>query len=83
MGSTHVVEQFLFSIFSSILTFHFDLVLGSFFIFGVLLDYFCGRSRVKKVLLGSTYIVEQLLFSIVSSILTFDLDLIFGSFLTF
>ena len=33
LGSTHVVEQFLFSIVSLILTFDFDLILGSFFTF--------------------------------------------------
>ena len=33
LGSTHVVEQFSFSIFSSIMTFDFDLMLGSFFAF--------------------------------------------------
>ena len=33
LGSTHVVEQFLFSIVSSILTFNFDLILGSFITF--------------------------------------------------
>ena len=32
-GSTHVVEQLSFSIIPSILTFDFDLVLGSFFTF--------------------------------------------------
>ena len=31
LGSTHVVEQLLFSIVPSILTFDFDLILGSFF----------------------------------------------------
>ena len=30
LGSNHVVERLLFSMFSSILTFDFDLILGSF-----------------------------------------------------
>ena len=34
LGSTHVVEQLSFSMFPSILTFDFDLLLGSFFTFG-------------------------------------------------
>ena len=33
LGYTHVVEQLSFSIFPSILTFDFDLILGSFFTF--------------------------------------------------
>ena len=33
-GFTHVVEQLSFSMFSSILTFDFDLILGSFLTFG-------------------------------------------------
>ena len=33
LGTTHVVEQLLFSIVSSILTFDFDLILGSFLTF--------------------------------------------------
>ena len=32
-GVTHIVEQLSFSMFLSILTFEFDLILGSFFIF--------------------------------------------------
>ena len=33
LGSTHVVEKLSFSMFLSILTFDFDLILGSFFTF--------------------------------------------------
>ena len=36
-GSTHVVEQFSFSMFLSILTFDFDLILGSFLLLGTLM----------------------------------------------
>ena len=34
LGYTHVVEQLSFSMFPSILTFDFDLILGSFLTFG-------------------------------------------------
>ena len=34
LGSTHIVEELLFSIVPSILTFDFDLILGSFLTFG-------------------------------------------------
>ena len=40
-GSTHVVKHLLFSMFSSTLTFDFDLILGS---LGGLMGYFWGRS---------------------------------------
>ena len=38
LGSTHVVEQLLFTVVPSILTFYFDLILGSFFTFLGLID---------------------------------------------
>ena len=76
-GSIHVVEQLLFSMFSLILTFDFDLILGSFF-------NFCWvRIKVKKIVLGSTDVVEKLSFSMIPLTLTFDFDLILGSFFTF
>ena len=60
-GSTHVVEQLSFSLFLSILTFDFDLILGSFLTFwgpnGLILCSGYG----SKTLLGSTYVVEQFL----------------------
>ena len=61
--------------FPSILTFNFDLNLGS-------LVSFWGPNGLflrlgSKGVLGSTHVVEQLLFSIVSSILTYDFQLIF------
>ena len=80
MGSTHVVEPLLFSIVPSILTFDVELIFGSFLLFGAIMGYYSGRSRVGKL---STHVAEQLLFSIVPSILTFDFDLILRSFLTF
>ena len=69
--------------FSSILSFDFDLIFGSFLTFeGPNWLFFGVRLRFKTVL-GSTHVAEQLLFSIVPSILTFDFDLTLGSFLTF
>ena len=65
--------------FSSILTFDFDLNLGSLLTFLGPNGLFLGRESI----FGSTYVGEQLLFSIVSSILTFDFDLILGTFLAF
>ena len=84
MGSIHVVTQLLFSMFPSILTFDFDLVLMSFFF--LLFWALKGIFRVRydsKTILGSTYAVKQLLFSMFPSILIFDFDLILGSILTF
>ena len=62
LGSTPMVEQLSFSIIPSILTFRFDLILGSFLTFW-------GPNG---------YVVEQLLVSMFSSIVTFDSDLILG-----
>ena len=67
MGYTHIVQQLLFSLFISLLTFDFD------FIFGMFLT----------TVLGSTHVVEQLSFSMLPLILTVDFDLISGSFLNF
>ena len=78
LGSTHVVESLLFSMFSSSLSFDFDLILGSFLTFWVLNGVFGGRGVVQKNVLGSTHVVQQLLSDKVISILTFDLWLNFG-----
>ena len=83
MGSTCVVEQLSFSMFPSILTFDFDLILGSFFTFGGPNGLFFGLGKGLKTVLGSTYVIEQMSFSMFPSILTFDFDLILGSFFTF
>ena len=69
LGSTHVVEQLSFSMFSSILTFDFDLILGSFSTFlgsnGLILWLGWGL----KTVLGSTHVVVQLSFFMFLSIL--------------
>ena len=72
----HVVKQLLFSMFSSIVTFEFHLILRSFFTFS-------GVGLGFKTVFWSIHVVEQLLFSIVPSIQTFVFNLILESFLTF
>ena len=52
LGSNHIMQQLLFSLFSSILTFHFDLILGSFQTFGALIGYFQGWGRFQKLFGG-------------------------------
>ena len=56
VGSANVVEQLLFFLVSSILTFEFDLILGSFFTFwgpnGLILALGCG----SKTVLGSSHV---------------------------
>ena len=83
MGSTHVLEQLSFSMFLSILTFDFDLILGSFLSYWGPNGLFFGLAKGAKTVLGSGHVVEQLSFSMLPSILTYDFDLILGSFLTF
>ena len=78
LGSTHVVEQLSFSLFLSILTFDFGLILGSFFTFWGPNGLLLGLGKGPKTVLGSTHVVKQLSFSLFLSILTFDFDLIFG-----
>ena len=65
----HGLEQLLFSMFSSILTFDFDLILGS------LLTFFGlnGLFRGPKTDFWFIHVAEQLLFSIVTLILIFIL----------
>ena len=83
MGSTQVVEQLLFSIVLSILTFYFDLILELFLTFCGHIGLFLESGYGSKTVLGSTHVVEQLLFSIVLSILMFNFDSILGYFFTF
>ena len=63
MGSTYVVEQLSSSFFLSILTFDFDLILGSFLTFGGRNGLFLGWEKGSNTVLGSTHVVEQLSFS--------------------
>ena len=67
MGSTYVVEQLSFSLFFSILTFYFDLILGSFFTFWGPNELFLGLGKGSNTVLGSTHVVEQLSFSMFPS----------------
>jgi len=78
LGSTHVVEQLSFSLFLSILTFTFDLILGSFLTFWGLNGLLFGLGKGSYTVLGSTHVVEKLSFSLLPLILTFDFDLILG-----
>ena len=48
-GSSHVVEQLLFSVILSIPTLDFDLILGYFLLFRALMGYFWGGGRVQKL----------------------------------
>ena len=82
MGSTHVVEQLSFSMFLSILSFDFDLILGS-LLGGGLNGLFLGSGFGLKTVFGSSHVVEQLSFCMFPSILIFDFDLISGHFLLF
>ena len=72
LGSTHLVEQLSFSLFLSILTFDFDLILGPFLTFWDPNGLLLGFGWCLKTVLGSTHVVEQLSFSMLPSILTFD-----------
>ena len=80
MRSTHVVEQLSYSLFLSIMTYDFDLILGSFLTFWSPNGLFLGSEKGPKTVLVSTHEVEQLSFSIFPSILTFDFDLTLWSF---
>ena len=57
--------------FPSILKFDFDLTLGSFWLFWVLMSYFVGRSNFLKTVLGSNHKAEKLLCFVLPSIITF------------
>ena len=52
LGYTHVVEQLSFSMFPSILTFDFDLMLGPFLTFRGPNGLFLGLGKGKKQFLG-------------------------------
>ena len=68
LGSTYVVEKLSFSMFLSILTFDFDLSLGSFLTIWGPKGLFLGLRKGSNTVLGSTHVVEQLSFSMFSSI---------------
>ena len=76
--STYVVEQLSFSFCLSILTFDFDLILGSFLTFWGPNGLFLGSRLDKKKTCFGVYS-----FSMFNSILTFDFELVLGSFVTF
>ena len=80
MGSTYVVEQLSSSLFFSILTFYFDLILGSFLNFWGSDGLFFWLGKGSITVLGYTHVVEQLSFSMLSSFLIFDFYLILGYF---
>ena len=63
LGSTHVVEQLSFSLFLSILTFDFYVILGSFFTCWGPNRLFLPLGKGSNTTLGSTHVVEQLSFS--------------------
>ena len=69
--------------FLSILTFDFDLILGSFLSYWGPNGLFMGLRKRSKTVLVSIHVVEQFSFCMFSSILIFDFYLISGSFLTF
>ena len=81
--STHLLEQLSFSMFLSILTFDFDLILGSFLSYWGPNGLFLGLRKSSKTVLVSIHVVEQFSFCMFSSILIFDFYLILGLFLTF
>ena len=63
LGSTHVVEQLSFSLFLSIPTFDFDLILWSFLTFSGPTGLFMGLGQGSTTVFESTHVVEQLSFS--------------------
>ena len=65
LGSNDIVQQLLFSLFPSILTFDFDLILRGFFTFWGATGLFLGSMWCSKTVFGSTHVVEQLSFSVI------------------
>ena len=58
LGTTHVVEQLLFSMFPSFLTFYFDLISGLFLTFWVPNGLFLGHGYGSKTVFGSPHIYQ-------------------------
>ena len=63
-----------------IVTFNFDLILGSFLTFWGPNGLFLGSGKGSNTVLGSTHVVEHLSFCMFPSILTFVFDLSLGFF---
>ena len=70
MGSTHTATGPLFSLLTSVLTFHFDLIFGPFLTF----RFKWGGGMTQK--LFWVYPYEQVLSSMISTNLTFNFDLV-------
>ena len=64
LGSTHVVEELSFFMFSSILIFDFYLILGSFLTFWGPIWLFLGFGQGLTAVLQSTHVVDQFSFSL-------------------
>ena len=77
LGTTYVVEKLSSSLFFSILTFYFDLILGSYFTFWGPNRLFLGLGKDSYTVWGCTHVVEQLSSSLLPSILTIDFGVIF------
>ena len=65
LGSTHIVQQLLLSLFPSSLTFDFDLILGLFWTFWGPNGLFLGSMWGSKTVLVSTHVVDKLSFSMI------------------
>ena len=50
--STHIAQEYMFSIFPSILTFNFDQIYGLFLFFGAHIGYFGGWNKVQNLFSG-------------------------------
>ena len=74
------MQQLLFCLFPSILTFDFDLIFGLFSTFGGPKGIFLG-SEESKTVLRSVHVVKKL-FSTFCSMLTFEFDVVSRLFLT-
>ena len=60
LRSPYIVEQLLFSMFPSILTFDFDLIFGPFFTFWGSTGLFLGLGKDSETVLRVTHVVELL-----------------------
>ena len=76
-GSTLLVQQLLFSLFPSILTFDFDLIWGLFCLFGAKNRLFRGLGSGSNCFWVYSYSATTFIFFLFPSILTLDFDLMF------